>query len=53
MSCRAVHSVTLRCLSEAKASKGDGPEFGGRASFEARKGVHLRMTVLAFVPGRI
>ena len=42
-------AVTLRCPSEARASKGDGPvcrlEFGGRASFEARSRSRLRMTV--------
>ena len=29
-------SVTLRCLREAQASKGDGP-INGRSSFEARR----------------
>jgi hypothetical protein len=42
-------AVTLRCRSEAKASKGGGVPVrmhSGRASFEARKSSHLRMTVL-------
>ena len=45
-------AVTLRCRSEAEASKGGGvslPRHLGRASFEARKGSHLRMTGLAGV----
>jgi len=45
---RAV-AVILRCRSEAEASKDDGVPLRlhfGRASFEARKGSHLRMTGL-------
>jgi hypothetical protein len=39
--------VTLRRSAEGRASKGDGGRIlqrRGRASFEARKGAHLRMT---------
>ncbi|SFI39352.1 hypothetical protein [Bradyrhizobium sp. Gha] len=42
-------AVILRCRSEAEASKEDGVPLKvhlGRASFEARKGSHLRMTGL-------
>jgi hypothetical protein len=39
----AVCAVTLRCRSEAEASKGDGVY--DLSSFEARKSSHLRMTV--------
>jgi hypothetical protein len=42
-------AVILRCRSEAEASKGDGVLLRlrlGRASFEARKSSHLRMTGL-------
>ncbi len=39
-------AVTLRCRSEAKASKGDGDSW--LSSFEARKGSHLRMTLQSF-----
>lgn len=42
-------AVILRCRSEAEASKGGGVPLRsdlGRASFEARKGSHLRMTGL-------
>jgi hypothetical protein len=42
-------AVTLRCRSEAEASKGGGVPLKvhlGRASFEARKSSHLRMTDL-------
>jgi hypothetical protein len=41
-------AVILRCRSEAEASKGGGVPMlmhPGRASFEARKRSHLRMTV--------
>ena len=45
----ATVAVTLRCRSEAEASEGGGVPVQmhpGRASFEARKSSHLRMTVL-------
>ena len=41
-------AVTLRCRSEAEASKGGGVSMlmhPGRASFETRKSSHLRTTV--------
>ena len=41
-------AVTLRCRSEAEASKGGGVSMlihRGRSSFEARNSSHLRMTV--------
>ncbi|MBR0817523.1 hypothetical protein [Bradyrhizobium liaoningense] len=47
-------AVTLRCRSEAEASKGGGVPLKvhlGRASFEARKGSHLQRQKLRFCAG--
>jgi hypothetical protein len=41
-------AFTLRCRSEAEASKGDGRV--AASSFEARKSSHLRMTALVLWP---